>query len=159
MRVPNGTARRVILTTIVAGLVAAAFGAISIARASGPSHNHRFALTEKQVSSTFLNLSGNPNGAPGDEFIFHSKLLKHGVKVGTVDAKCTLMMTQNVQCEGTVVLPGGTLAASALIDQIDKTPDHIALVGGTGKYAHASGTFLSVSTGGSTNRDTFNIRY
>jgi hypothetical protein len=34
-----------------------------------------------------------------------------------------------------------------------------ALAGGTGKYAHASGTLLSVSTGGSTNRDTFNIRY
>jgi len=159
MRGHKSTARRVILTAIVAGVVAAGFGAISMARASGPSHNHRFTLTEKQVSGTFVSVSGKKNGGPGDEFIFHSRLLKHGTKVGTIDAKCTLMMTGMAQCEGTAVLPGGTLAASGLVDQKDSTPDHIAIVGGTGKFAHVSGTLLSVSTGSTTNRDTFNIRY
>ena len=159
MRLPKGAARRVLLTAAVAGVVAAAFGAVSLARAGGSSHNHVFTLTEVQQKGTFVSVSGNPQGAPGDEFIFHAALKRDGKKVGTIDAYCVLTVSPDVQCTGTFKFADGSLAASALIDQVDKTPDHISIVGGTGRYAHASGQVTSTSTGNTTSRDVFNIRY
>lgn len=57
------------------------------------------------------------------------------------------------QCTGTVIAPGGTLALSVGGDVGDKASG--AIVGGTGKYAGASGTFTWV--GKFERTDTFHI--
>lgn len=70
---------------------------------------------------------------------------------------CTLMLRGRLQCQGTARLAGGTLALIAGVDQSDSTPDHIAIVGGTGRYDQAHGQMTSTSTSQTTSRDVFDI--
>ncbi len=153
----NGALRRGLMTAAVAAVVAAVVGGVSLARA-GSSGDRTLRVTEVQTGSAFVNISHSQKGAPGDEFIFHAKLRKHGNTIGTLDAKCTLMLQNQLQCEGTAHLPGGTLALSAGITEAQSNSTaHIAITGGTRAYDHAHGELISTSIGKNTNRDVFDI--
>jgi hypothetical protein len=73
------------------------------------------------------------------------------VPAWTLSASCVATKTSRkfaaaqFSCTGTFVLPGGSLAASAVITG---SGTEGAMVGGTGKYAGARGTFRSKETKG-----------
>jgi hypothetical protein len=151
MRNLNSTARRVLVTAAIAGCVAAAIGGVSFAHAGGTTSDRTITLTQVQTSSKFVSISHTERGAPGDEFIFHSKLLNHaGDKVGTLDVFCVLVMNGRAQCQGTYRLAGGTISGSALSDQTSLTT-HVSITGGTGRYDHAHGQVTETSTSQTSN--------
>jgi hypothetical protein len=155
------TVRRMLVTSGVAAAVALALGGISLASAGSTESaiQHQLVLKAVQTKSTFVSVSHTQSGGPGDEFIFHSKLLdRHGQRVGSIDAVCTLVFNNQAQCAATATLPGGTLAASAL-SPMNGLTTKVAITGGTGKYLHASGQVISVSKGPNSNisTDTFNF--
>jgi hypothetical protein len=154
----NGALRRGLMTAAVAAVVAAAVGGVSLARA-GSSGDRTLRVKEVQTGSVFVNVTHSQHGAPGDEFIFHAKLLKAGNTVGTLDAMCTLVLHNRLQCEGTAHLRGGTLALEAGVSSnaSDGGTTRVAITGGTGRYDHAHGELISTSTGQNTARDVFDI--
>ena len=91
MRMFNTTVGRLVLTACVAGLIAAAIGGVSLARAGGTNHGRTIRVTEVDNGGKFINITHTANGGPGDEFIFSANLRHAGHKVGTLDAMCTLM--------------------------------------------------------------------
>ena len=155
----NGALRRALITAVVAGCVAAAVGGISLARAGGSSGDRTLHFTEVQTGSVFVNVRHSTHGRAGDEFIFHARL-EHpgGSRAGSLDAKCTLLLHNRLQCEGTARLAGGTLALSAGVSAADSVKvTHVAIVGGTGRYDRAHGELTSTSTGDNTSEDVFDI--
>lgn len=154
------TLRRVLMTAIAASAVAMAIGGVSIARA-GANHasQHTFTLNEVDNQSAFVNISHTKNGKPGDEFIFHAKFSNHsGKQAATGDVVCTLVFNGNANCVGTIVFPNGTLAVSALAPNSNAAV-HVAITGGTGRYANVRGQMTSTSTGDNTDTDVFHLNY
>ena len=90
--------------------------------------------------------------SPGSGFAFFAPLENSATKlVGGVNAFCIATRPSPGKpikgtCSGTAAVPGGTLALSvggALGNSVSGS-----IVGGTGKYAGATGTFSSVRRGG-----------
>jgi hypothetical protein len=99
MRMFNTTVGRLVLTACVAGLIAAAIGGVSLARAGSTDQGRTIRLTEVDSGGKFISISHTEKGAPGDEFIFSANLRRHGHKVGTLNAMCTLMLRGKLQCQ------------------------------------------------------------
>jgi hypothetical protein len=143
----NGTVRRVLMTAVVGGCAAAVIGGVSLAHAGGSSSDRTLRLTEIQTAGKFVSISHIQRGAPGDEFMFHSKLMNNaGDRVGSLDVFCVLVMGGKLQCQGTFRLPGGTISGSALSGQSNLVT-HISITGGTGRYDHARGQVTTTSEG------------
>lgn len=159
MRMFNTTVGRLVLTACVAGLIAAAIGGVSLARAGGTNQGRTIRLTEVDSGGKFISISHTQNGAPGDEFIFSANLRSHGHKVGTLSAICTLMLHGKLQCQGTFKLLGGTITGSALLpaNEPDGATDHIAITGGTGTFRGASGVIDSTSISDNVSRDVIHL--
>jgi hypothetical protein len=155
------TLRRVAMTAVAASAVALAIGGVSIARAGGQhATNHTFTLTETDTNFHFVSISHTKNGRPGDEFIFHGKLTAADASnVGGIDVVCTLVFGGNSQCMGTYTLPGGTVAGSALVPANGGGVTHIAVSGGTGRFAKVRGQVVSTSTGTNTSTVVFHLNY
>jgi hypothetical protein len=153
------TLRRVAMTAVAASAVALAIGGVSIARAGGQhATNHTFTLKEVDNQSTFVSISHTKNGKPGDEFIFHARFTSAGRLIGTADVVCTLVFNGNANCVGTADLPGGTLAVSTLSPS-GNGPVHVAITGGTGRFAKVRGQMTSTPTGNNTSTDVFHLNY
>jgi hypothetical protein len=153
------TLRRVAMTAVAASAVALAIGGVSIARAGGPhATNHTFTLKEVDTQSAFVSISHTKNGKPGDEFIFHAKFTSGGRLIGTADVVCTLVFNGNANCVGTAKLPGGSLAVSTLAPQGNGSV-HVAITGGTGRFAKVRGQMTSTPTGNNTSTDVFHLNY
>ena len=118
-----------------------------------------FEETEKGATFAFVD---NPptakkhHGFPtkisaGDMFVFSNPLLEGGKRIGHLSASCVATKSTKkfnlagFNCTGTFVIPGGTLIASATITG---NSTEGAIVGGTGRYAGASGTFTTKETKG-----------
>jgi hypothetical protein len=155
------TLRRVVMTAVAASAVALAIGGVSIARAGGHhATNHTFTLTETDTSFHFVNISHTKNGRPGDEFIFHGRLSAAGAPhVGGIDVVCTLVSGGKSQCMGTFTLPGGTVTGTALVPTNGGGVTHIAVSGGTGRFAKVRGQAVSTSTSTNTSTDVFHLNY
>jgi hypothetical protein len=153
--------RNLAVTAIAASAVAMAIGGVTIARAGGHSASeHTITLKEVRTNSAYVSVTHVKNGAPGDEFIFRSKLLNgDGHQVGTLDVVCTLVFGNRSQCLGTFTLPGGTVTGSALAPNNGNAPIRIAVAGGTGRYANVRGQIVSYTTGPNTNKDVFELNY
>jgi hypothetical protein len=117
----NTTVGRLVLTACVAGLIAAAIGGVSLARAGGTNHGRTIRVTEVDTGGKFISITHTANGGPGDEFIFSANLRHAGHKVGTLDAMCTLMLHNKLQCQGTFKLLGGTITGTALLPANEPT--------------------------------------
>ena len=159
MRMFNTTVSRLVLTACVAGLIAAAIGGVSLARAGGTNDGRTIRVTEVDSGGKFISISHTEKGAPGDEFIFSANLRRHGQKVGTLNAICTLMLHSKLQCQGTFKLLGGTITGSALVpaNEPNGSTDHIAITGGTGTFRGASGEIDSTSISDNVNRDVIHL--
>ena len=159
MKKLHGKARQVLLTAVVAGVVAAAIGGVSRAHAAGsPRDDDTMTLTETQTASKFISISHTKNGGPGDEFTFHSIVTDHsGARVGTLDVLCVVLLQQRIQCQGTYTLPGGTISGTALSSLANNGVTHVAINGGTGRYDRVHGQVTSTPTGNTTTRSVFDI--
>jgi hypothetical protein len=160
MRTP--TLRRVVMTAVAASAVALAIGGVSIADAGGNhATNHTFTLKEVDNQSAFVSISHTKNGKPGDEFLFHANFWSSSGHhlVATANVVCTLVFNGNANCVGTAVFTGGgTLAVSAL-SPVSSGVTHVAITGGTGRFAKVRGQMTSTSTGSNTDTDVFHLNY
>jgi hypothetical protein len=123
-------------------------------------------LVMRDVGFNFLD---NPprqgfNAPPliGDQFTFTADLLtRSGRRAGTFGATCTVArggVHSLIICYGMYSLRGGQIMGIA--KGTETTTTRIAVVGGTGAYAGASGTAVEVSRGENGPTDvTINLRY
>jgi hypothetical protein len=154
----NHIAARVLATAVVAGVVAAAIGGISMARAG--SGDRTFTVTEAQTGASFVNISHTPQGAPGDQVIFRSVVRNaKGARIGSSSVVCGIVLSGKLQCTGVYRLPGGTLTGTALLSQSETStaPVHVAITGGTGRYDHASGQAVSTPRSSTVNKTVFDL--
>jgi hypothetical protein len=110
-------------------------------------------LTFKAKDGTFRLIDMAPKGehpSAGDYFAITSRLFKGGERIGTLHATCLVTRrTANpantpLLCQGVYRLPGGKLAGTALL--VGENPvTRIAITGGTGQYAGASGVSVEES--------------
>ena len=88
----------------------------------------------------------------GTGFAFSAPLQESGKTVGELSAFCIATKPSPPEgisgtCSGTAIVPGGSFALNVGGKEIGGTVNG-AIVGGTGKYAGAVGTFTSVEEGG-----------
>ena len=132
---------------LVAGVVAIALGGASFAAANQSAAGHRsFKLFDHTVKSTNVDVDNSKTFTIGDEFIFTDQLwtVDKSKRVGTLHGVCTVVSTSGngvAHCVETAHLGTSTLEGSGDIDNSMKTFRQ-ALVGGTGRYAGASGQFV-----------------
>jgi hypothetical protein len=142
--------KRIFLTLVVA--LAATATAVA---ASGSSSNQTtldLSLDGRHATRTYVDAAPRhtrraPNDSPGDTVVLHAPLLdSKGTRVGTVDA--TFLTTApgtsakhdgSEQLTATLTLADRSqLAVQGVVGAFARTT-HIAIVGGTGKYAGARG--------------------
>jgi hypothetical protein len=152
-----------IRTALPAVAVVAAAAALAGCSDSTHGDQQTLKLTEaggNQEGGGPIGNATNKSTPPGSGFAFYTPLKdSSGKAVGELDAFCIATQPSpeqavNGQCSGTVTAPGGTLALDVGGKNISNNITG-AIVGGTGKYAGATGTFTS--TGGENSTDTFNI--
>jgi hypothetical protein len=107
---------------------------------------------ETYKGATFTTVDVAPKGkregdvTPGDELVFTIPLVAGGKKIGRANGVCvvTNVAKKPVQylCTGTFVFPHQGTLASSMNFKPGRT-NHGAIVGGTGIYAGARGTFTS----------------
>jgi hypothetical protein len=100
--------------------------------------------------------------SPGDGLAFRELLLQGKKQVGELDVSCTVthggtFEKARTQCSGTATLPDGQLAIDAAV-VFGKDDVAGAIVGGTGDYKGAGGTFTSQNNENAPNKDAFNIQ-
>jgi hypothetical protein len=133
------------------------------------------AFTEKQNDASFSfadnpplspAAKGEPKLSNGDQITFVSDLLDpSGMDVGDLDAVCIVTKTttgsfddSNAQCTGTAAIPGGTLTLTVGGAAFGAGTTRGAVVGGTGDYEGATGSFTSSDeTGDRPSQDTFHL--
>jgi hypothetical protein len=96
-----------------------------------------------------------------DALAFRELLVQGGKQVGELDVHCAVVHggtfdTAKTQCDATATLPGGSLALSAAA--IFGKGVTGSIVGGTGDYKGAGGTFTSENNPNGPNHDTFEIQ-
>ncbi|HKP90528.1 MAG TPA: hypothetical protein VJT75_11225 [Thermoleophilaceae bacterium] len=99
--------------------------------------------------------------SPGDVLAFSSRLKQGGKPAGELSATCAITQpgsfrVAKAQCQGTATLPDGELVLN-VSGKFASGTTRGAIVGGTGDYIGAGGTFTSVEAGGGS-KDTFEIR-
>jgi hypothetical protein len=154
----NRIAARVLATALVAGVVAAAIGGVSMARAG--SGDRTFTVTEVQTGAQFVNITHTMQGGPGDQAIFRSVVKNsHGKRIGTSSVVCEIVLGGKLQCTGIYRLPGGTLTGTGLVPQskANTATVHVAITGGTGRYDRASGQAVVTPQSDTVNRTVFDL--
>ncbi len=101
--------------------------------------------------------------SPGDKLTFRANFVDASKKdIGDLDVACTITKggrfdKSSSQCSATVTLPDGTLAVSVGGRTFTGGTTRGAVIGGTGKYAGATGTFSSKQEKGGTSKDVFKL--
>jgi hypothetical protein len=134
---------------VAAGAAVSAFVLQPAQAAPAPRAAHELTLTAvKQVDTEPARI------AVGDSWVTYLKVYDdHGAKVGDGSARCSaVLVTRNgaiTQCQRVLRTADGDLALSAMIDRFGSGPfkGKSAVVGGTGRYAGASGEAQVVMDG------------
>jgi hypothetical protein len=71
---------------------------------------------------------------------------RRGGRLGRLQRVCIFATGSAGNCAGTLYLPAGTVRVQGYVD-FDHGPDVVAVVGGTGAYLGARGTFTSQPLG------------
>jgi len=112
----------------------------------------RFLEISPPGSVQLLDHNRNRRPDPGESLAIRSDLYRwagssRGTHLGRLQMICILAAARNGNCSGTVFLPGGTVQIKGFVD-LDRNVDELAVVGGTGTYSSARGTFVSERLGG-----------
>jgi hypothetical protein len=137
----------------VVSVVAAVFAVVAVG-AFGKSSSAGAASTTLRFvehDSAFAFVDVPPKGgarkppSQGDEFVIGGRLTQGGRKVGTSNLVCTITQPGKnglSTCAGTLIVPGGTIAAQG-VSYLTTNTDTFAVTGGTGRYASAEGVVIS----------------
>jgi hypothetical protein len=154
-----------VLVAAIAAVVLAAL-ASSCGSGGGTTFAKRtLTFTERQNDESFSFADNPPRSTAtgdepklsnGDQLTFTADLIdSSGNDVGDLDATCTVTATttgsfddSRAQCLGTADLPGGTLALTVGGKAFGAGTTRGAVVGGTGDYAGATGSFTSSDESG-----------
>ena len=111
--------------------------------------------------------SDEPKLSPSDQLTFTADMLdRSGKDVGDLEASCTVTATatgsfddSHAQCVGTADIPGGSLTLAVGGKAFGAGTTRGAVVGGTGDYAGATGSFTSSDENGTDkpSQDTFRL--
>jgi hypothetical protein len=131
-------------------LAAAAVAALLIsaaAPAAGSGRVIRFIEVDNERADVFHDADRNNRPSFGDSFAGSPVLYAwgeeggRGKRIGHAKIMCSLLKEDGAFCRGTFFLPGGTVEGQSFLRLDDKIT--VAVVGGTGAYAGARGTFTS----------------
>jgi hypothetical protein len=146
---------------LVCGVVAVALLAAGCGSGGATLAKRSLSFTERQNDASFSFADnppksagadeGEPTLSNGDQITFTADMIDgSGRDVGDLDATCTVTQTatgsfddSRAQCIGTVAIPGGTLTVTVGGSAFGGGTTRGAVVGGTGDYAGATGTFTS----------------
>jgi hypothetical protein len=161
MKSLNQTVRRAVLTAAVTGLLAAVIGGVSLAHAGGSAAaDTTFTLNEAHAGAQFVDVTHTPAGGPGDELILRSVLHNQaGDRVGSLNVVCVVVLANQLECQGTYRLQGGTITGTAMVpkDENSTAPVRIAITGGTGRYDHARGQIITTPTSPTTDQSVVDL--
>jgi hypothetical protein len=157
--------KRLMTTTAVLGVVALTAGSIGPAMGSGGSRHHgdhrghgdhgdRVRVLSTNTEESFLDL-GASGTSLGDEYVFTSRLTRHGRTVGHTGVTCTLtsVARNESQCLGTVWLDGrGQIAIQGLVAGQPDVFD-FPITGGTGAFDGATGRLVVREVGQNPTRE------
>jgi hypothetical protein len=148
------------LPLAAAGLVAAALAAPVLAQSSGGGQTLTMHQLNKGSRFDYIDnapRNKNPRRRPvfsvGDQFALASPLADGSGRIGELRVTCVITKKTlagnsfnpgHPLCSGAFVLKSGALFASTVDDGAKETSG--AIVGGTGAYAGARGTFTSTTT-------------
>lgn len=124
-----------LVTLAAAGLAGLAVLGGTFASASG-TQALAFVAVENPKSEVVVD-AGKKGDSPGDSVYFSENLLLNGKKVGRTAIACTFYSRSAGRCLGTLRLPGGTIEAGG--SDLGGRSFVVAILGGTGRYAGASG--------------------
>jgi hypothetical protein len=143
---------------IVAVLVAALVAGCGGSRATFTKQTLGFTESQNDDSLSFVDnpptsssKGDEPTLSKGDQLTFTADLIDGSKKdVGDLDVTCTITATttgsfddSRAECLGTATIPGGTLTLSVGGKAFGAGATNGAIVGGTGDYSGATGTFTS----------------
>jgi len=149
-------------TAVLAGSIAVALGVAGALAVSGGAEapaGTKLQFVSKGGVFKFVDAppkaKGEEDASSGDAFLLSTPIYSTASKrVGTLDAHCSFTRGGRKLrgvCTGVYDLPGGEIHVSARLSADDTTAG--AVVGGTGAYAGARGTFSSVDRPGEANGD------
>ena len=119
--------------------------------APGPRTLRFLEVSWPDSKSTFVDYNQNSRRDVGDTLISGSDLYswaggKRGSHLGLIRVICTMAAPNAGQCHGTFSLRGGTLETAGYVHF--GTTTRVPVIGGTGIYRGATGTFTSTTIGG-----------
>jgi hypothetical protein len=143
-------------TAVIATSVMALLGMGAFLAASGGAQEQggqTINLVTKNFSFKFIDhrprARGEEDASAGDQFVLSGSAFKAGERVGRVSAQCTFTRggknTSGI-CSGVYALRGGDIYLAVRLRATDTIRG--AVVGGTGEYVGARGTFTSVDRKG-----------
>jgi hypothetical protein len=165
----------------LAAVSAAALLAVLVAGCSGGGGaaltQQTLTFTERQNDNSFSFVDNPPKSSAamgdepklsaGDQLAFTADMIdRSGRNVGDLDVSCTVTATttgsfddSHAQCVGTADIPGGSLTLTVGGKAFGAGTTRGAVVGGTGDYAGATGSFTSSDENGTDkpSRDTFRL--
>jgi hypothetical protein len=138
---------RAIVCVASVGLV----GAGLALAAAGGQKTLRFLEVSRPADARLVDHNGNRRRDPGDVYMSSSDLFrwadsKRGASMGRLQTVCILASRTTGNCTGTFSLTGGTIRTLGYVD-FDDVVREVAVVGGSGVYAGAQGTFIAEQQG------------
>ena len=138
---------------IAAGVLAAAGAGVAITAAAAPAGaaGQTISYTETPISDHSFNLGSGHGVAVGFVELGANKLMRGGTQIGTDGENCTVTRlgggTADELCTVAVVLGAGQIDLSGLVTSTPQGPGTftVAVTGGTGSYAGATGYATVVS--------------
>ncbi len=139
-------------------LVGSAFTMGASPAAADDLDTDRFQVSSRESTEHFNDV-GRKGESLGDSFTFTSKLFHDGERVGRDAVRCDITRAKErsfgLQCFGTLTFRGRgdlTIHGKILFQRESETLPTLAITGGTGDYAGASGEFTLVETRRGPNR-------
>jgi hypothetical protein len=141
---------------LIAALAAALVTVAAFMAAAAPAQDGdtviRFLELQNEADDLFSDADRNKRPSFGDSFAGSMMLYEEGSalskngqprgkRIGHAKIMCSFERGESAFCQGTFFLPGGTIQGQSYIKLANNLT--VAVVGGTGKYAGARGTFTS----------------